>query len=110
MDRTMSFIALPHGHLIVLRAHSTQRLNISEAQLSALLDEVPLLSDKRLVLVGPVFGGEVVENLRQCLDAAGFVYFDDYFCIEPQNPEWCSFGVCLSENSDPIENLSQQAR
>lgn len=93
----MSFIPVPYGYLIVLQAQSAHRLGVSEVQLSALLDEVPLLWNERLVLVGPVFGGEVVENLRQRLDAAGFVYFDDYFCIEPQNPEWCSFGICLSE-------------
>lgn len=75
MNRPIPFTALPHGYLIVLRAHAAQRLNISEAQLSALLAEVPLLSDKKLVLVGPVFGGEVVENLRQRLDSAGFVLF-----------------------------------
>ena len=93
----MPFIPAPHGYLIVLRAESARRLDISEDRLSPLLDEVPLISDRQLVLVGPVFGSEVVENLRQRLDTAGFVYFDDYFCIEPQNPEWCGFGIFLRE-------------
>lgn len=97
----MRFVPVPYGYLIILRAQSLQRLSISEVQLSTLLDEVPLLSDQQLVLAGPVFGGEVIENLRKHLDAVGFVYFDDYFCIEPQNPEWCSFGVCLTENQVP---------
>lgn len=96
----MSFIPVPYGYIIILQAKAVQRLNFSEVQLSTLLDEVALVSDNRLLVVGPVFGGEVIENLRQRLDAAGFAYFDDYFCIEPQNPEWCSFGVCLCKNYD----------
>lgn len=84
----------------MIQAQSAQRLQISETQLFTLMDEVSLVANKQLVIVGPIFGGEALENLRKRLDVVGFVYFDDYFCIEPQHPDWCDFGICLRENSD----------
>lgn len=76
-------------------------LAVKKIAYSALLDafevEVPLAENDDLVSFGPSFGQEAMDEFVSRLQALGLEYFDDFFCIASDFPEWCALRVGLAK-------------
>jgi hypothetical protein len=48
---------------------------------------------RRVVVVGPSFGGEACKEFIQRLESLGLVYFDDFFDLMLSHPNWLIFSA-----------------
>ena len=61
------------------RARLDERLNLTDAEFRV---------DGPLIAVGPLVGETALEELLEELEATGLVYFDDFFELSGNWPEW----------------------
>jgi len=59
--------------------------------------EAPLDENDDLVSFGPSFGQEAMDEFISRLQALGLEYFDDFFCVACDFPEWCALRGGLAE-------------
>ncbi|HEX9562336.1 MAG TPA: hypothetical protein VF981_00120 [Gemmatimonadaceae bacterium] len=84
---------LPHDHsTLIIRRAAYEAAGIVRAGLDARLrltdDEFRV--DGGLVVVGPILEGAAVPDLIAALEEAGLVYFDDFFEVSGNWPDWLS--------------------
>jgi hypothetical protein len=84
-------LSLPHGvSTIVVRKDSFERAGLTRAAIDAALtltdDEFRVERD--LVAIGPVYEAEGLAALIESFEQHGLVYFDDFFEMSGNWPEW----------------------
>jgi hypothetical protein len=75
---------------LFIRRDAFERVGLTRAQLD---DRLNLTADEfrvegQLVAVGPLVGETSVEELVGELEALGLVYYDDFFALSGNWPEW----------------------
>jgi len=75
---------------ILIRKDAFERAELTRRQ----FDEVLNLTDEEfrmegaLIAVGPLVGEDAISGLIDALEEAGLVYFDDFFELSGNWPEW----------------------
>jgi len=89
-------IELSHGRAVVLiRQSAFERVGLSRQA----IDERYNLTDEEfrveegLVLIGPLPSDDVLPELVEALEATGLSYFDDFFELSGNWPDWLSLYV-----------------
>ncbi|HEX6315963.1 MAG TPA: hypothetical protein VFZ73_13930 [Gemmatimonadaceae bacterium] len=84
-------IALPHGlPSLLIRRRAFERVAITRAAIDqrlALTDE-EFRVEGDLIVIGPILDAAAMQALTDDLEAAGLRYFDDYFDLSDNWPEW----------------------
>ena len=87
---------LSHGRAVVLiRQSAFERVGLSRQA----IDERYNLTDEEfrveegLVLIGPLPSDDVLPELVEALEATGLSYFDDFFELSGNWPDWLSLYV-----------------
>ncbi|WP_337170237.1 hypothetical protein [Gemmatimonas aurantiaca] len=80
---------------LIIRKSAFERVNLTRAQFDEALN---LTADEfrvegNLIAIGPVMGEESVSDLLAQLEDAGLVYFDDFFELSGNWPEWLQLFV-----------------
>lgn len=80
---------------LIIRKSAFERVNLTRAQFDEALN---LTADEfrvegNLIAIGPVMGEESVSDLIAQLEDAGLVYFDDFFELSGNWPEWLQLFV-----------------
>jgi hypothetical protein len=87
---------LGHGRAVILiRQSAFERAGLVRSAIDArynLTDEEFHVED-RLVILGPLPSDELLPQLIEDLEASGLVYFDDFFDLSGNWPEWLSLYV-----------------
>ena len=75
---------------LFIRRDAFERAGLTRAQLDDRLNLTPeeFRVEGALVAVGPIVGDIGVEDLVQELEALGLVYYDDFFELSGNWPEW----------------------
>jgi hypothetical protein len=80
-----------HGQpTLFIRRAAYERAGITRAALDERLDLTPeeFRVEGDLVAIGPVFDEDALGEVLAALEGAGLVYFDDYFELSGNWPEW----------------------
>jgi hypothetical protein len=76
--------------VVLIRRQAFERAGLLRSELDARLgltpDEFAVEGD--LVLVGPLFNEDAVGNLTEWLEEAGLSYYDDFFDLSGNWPDW----------------------
>ncbi|HEY3133867.1 MAG TPA: hypothetical protein VGJ47_04490 [Gemmatimonadaceae bacterium] len=87
---------LGHGRAVILiRQSAFERAGLVRSTIDArynLTDEEFHVEDG-LVILGPLPSDELLPQLIEDLEASGLVYFDDFFDLSGNWPEWLSLYV-----------------
>jgi hypothetical protein len=75
---------------LIFRRQSYERAGLSRSSLDARLGltDAEFLVDGALVALGPIYDVEALGTLVDELEAAGLVYYDDFFELSGSWPEW----------------------
>jgi hypothetical protein len=75
---------------LLIRRDAFERVGLTRAQIDARLNltDAEFRVDGPLVAVGPLVGETALEELLAELEATGLVYFDDFFELSGNWPEW----------------------
>jgi hypothetical protein len=86
-------LELSHGHVVVLiRQSAFERSGLTRN----VIDETYNLTDEEfrvedgLVALGPLPADDILSGLIEDLETSGLVYFDDFFELSGNWPEWLS--------------------
>lgn len=86
-------LALSHGHVVVLiRQSAFERMGLTRK----LIDERYNLTDEEfrvedgLIALGPLPSDDVLPGLIEDLEKSGLVYFEDFFELSGNWPDWLS--------------------
>ena len=89
-------LSLTHGATtLVVRKDAFERAGFTRTQ----IDEALTLTDeefrveRNLVAVGPIYEADGLATLIESLEQRGLVYFDDFFEMSGNWPEWLSVFV-----------------
>jgi len=86
---------------LIIRRTSYERVGLVRAALDAKLgltpDEFRVEGD--LVVIGPVHNGEAFQELLQQLEDLGLSFYDDFFELSGNWPEWLSVLVASASAS-----------
>ena len=84
-------LELPQGKpSLLIRRQAFERTGITRAA----IDERLGLTDEEfrvegdLIVIGPILDDEAIQRLTDDLQGAGLVYFDDFFDLSGNWPEW----------------------
>ena len=94
-------LSLTHGaSSIAVRKDSFERAGLTRSQ----IDEALTLTDeefrveRNLIVIGPVYNAEGLATLVESFEQRGLVYFDDFFEMSGNWPEWLTvFGLSRNE-------------
>jgi hypothetical protein len=92
---TLIFRRAAYERAGLTRAAIDERLGLTDAEFRV---------EGELVAVGPVYDGEALATLLDELEAAGLVYFDDYFELSGSWPDWLT--VLARGASDAVRGAS----
>ncbi len=75
--------------LLILK-EAFERAGLSREELDRRLNLTPdeFRVEGALIAIGPLFGSDAVEQLIEQLEMSGLVYFDDFFELSGNWPEW----------------------
>ena len=75
---------------LILRKESFERAGLSRAALDERLNLTPdeFRVEKDLIVIGPLVGEDAFTDLIAELETTGLVYFDDFFELSGNWPEW----------------------
>jgi hypothetical protein len=82
----------PGAPTLVVKKAAFERAGITRAQ----IDQALTLTDEEfrveqgLVAIGPIFDEDAFADLIEAFERAGLVYFDDFFEMTGNWPEWLS--------------------
>ena len=86
-------LVLSHGHVVVLiRQSSFERAGVTRK----VIDERYNLTDEEfrvedgLIALGPLPSEDMLSGLIEDLESSGLVYFDDFFELSGNWPDWLS--------------------
>lgn len=88
--------------LLVTKA-AFERAGIARAQidLTLTLTDEEFRVEHGLVAIGPIFDAEGFASLVQAFEQNGLVYFDDFFEMSGNWPEWLSVSVSSRGSKSP---------
>lgn len=91
----MSCIPVTGEFCIVVRRAALEEKGVEYRELLQTFGvSAPLGGDDALISFGPSFGGEALDNLTKALISLGLSYWDDFFDLAFNSPDWCQFQVC----------------
>ncbi len=94
-------IELSHGRAVVLiRQNAFERANLNRQAIDErynLTDEEFRVEDG-LIAVGPLPSDDLLPELIEDLEASGLVYFDDFFELSGNWPDWLSLYTRVVRN------------
>lgn len=84
---------------LFIRRTSFERAGLSRASLDARLNLTPdeFRVEGGLIAVGPIVGETTIAELTEELEALGLIYFDDFFELSGNWPEWLRLLVMTAE-------------
>ena len=80
-----------HGHTtLLIRRAAFERVGLTRAALDDRLNLTPeeFRVEGNLVVVGPIVGDDAVAGLLEELERTGLAYYDDFFELSGNWPEW----------------------
>lgn len=88
----MPLSILPNAPTIVVRRAAFERSGLTRSALDDLLNLTPeeFRVERGLVAIGPIPDSTAVSGLIEELEQIGLVYFDDFFELSGNWPEWLS--------------------
>ncbi|MBX9813379.1 MAG: hypothetical protein K2X76_01615 [Sphingomonas sp.] len=93
----MSYIAATAEYGLILRKGALAEKGISPEILSDIMADIDVFGeDENLISYGPLFGEEVLEEIKARLSANKLDYVDDYFELNMLLPHWVKLGVELA--------------
>jgi hypothetical protein len=100
----------PSAPTLIIRRSSYERVGLVRASLDAKLgltdEEFRVEGD--LVLIGPVHNTDAFQDLLEQLEDLGLVFYDDFFELSGNWPEW--IGVLVATPTSGRSNPSQPQR
>jgi hypothetical protein len=87
---------------LLIRREAYERADIARAAIDLRLNLTPdeFRVEGNLVVIGPVHDAEALQRLTDDLDGLGLVYFDDFFEMSGNWPEWLDlFAVARGESA-----------
>lgn len=84
-------IVLSHtSPTLIIRRDAFERANLTRAQFDNALGLTPdeFQVEGQIILIGPLVGENALTELIDALEAAGLTYFDDFFEMSGNWPEW----------------------
>ena len=94
-------LAIPAGSpTLLIRREAFERAGLERAAFDARFNLTPeeFQVEGQLIAVGPLVGEETVAGLIEELEAVGLVYFDDFFELSGNWPEWLRLLVLRGAN------------
>jgi hypothetical protein len=75
---------------LLIRKSAFERVGLSRAELDNALNLTPeeFQVEGGLIMVGPIVGEDTLTDLIAQLEEAGLVYFDDFFELSGNWPDW----------------------
>ena len=89
-------LSLPHGaSTLLVRKDSFERAGLTRVQIDAALTltDEEFRVERDLIAIGPVYEVEGLAALVESFEQHGLVYFDDFFEMTGNWPEWLSVFV-----------------
>lgn len=84
-------IPIPTGRpTLLIRKEAFERANLTRAAFDERLGLTPdeFRVERELIVIGPIHEEDAFQSLLEELEAAGLVYFDDFFDLGGNWPEW----------------------
>lgn len=77
---------------LLIRRDAFERVGLTRLQFDTALNLTPdeFRVEGALIAVGPLVGEDTLGELIEALEGAGLVYFDDFFELSGNWPEWLS--------------------
>lgn len=77
---------------LLIRRDAFERVGLTRQQFDTALNLTPdeFRVEGALIAVGPIVGETALGELIETLEGAGLVYFDDFFELSGNWPEWLS--------------------
>jgi hypothetical protein len=77
---------------LLIRRDAFERVGLTRQQFDTVLNLTPdeFRVEGALIAVGPLVGETALGELIETLEGAGLVYFDDFFELSGNWPEWLS--------------------
>lgn len=75
---------------LLIRKSAFERVEMTRAQVDEALGLTPdeFRIEGSLIAIGPLVGEDTLSDLIERLEAAGLVYYDDFFELSGNWPEW----------------------
>ena len=75
---------------LLIRKSAFERVEMTRAQVDEALGLTPdeFRIEGALIAIGPLVGEDTLSDLIERLEAAGLVYYDDFFELSGNWPEW----------------------
>jgi hypothetical protein len=93
-------IAIPSGRSTVcVRRRAFEEAGLTRANLDARFNLTPdeFAVEAALVIIGPIANDEMLGELVETLESAGLTYFDDFFELSGNWPEWLRLYAMAAE-------------
>jgi hypothetical protein len=86
----MPLALTPHASTLLLRKEAFERAQLTRQIVDDWLNLTPeeFRVEGGLIAVGPIFDAEGMQSLVNALEDKGLVYFDDFFELPGNWPEW----------------------
>jgi len=94
-------LAIPPGSpTLLIRRAAFERAGLQRAAFDARFNLTPeeFRVEGQLIAVGPLVGEEAIAGLIEELEAVGLVYFDDFFELSGNWPEWLQLLALTAAN------------
>ncbi len=84
---------------MILRREAFERSGVARAEIDELLNltDEEFRVEQSIVVVGPLWADQAVERLTDLLEERGLVYFEDFFELSGNWPEWLAVLVMSGE-------------
>jgi hypothetical protein len=95
-------LSIPSGApTLIVRRTAYERANFARAAIDQLLGTTPdeFRVEADLVVIGPVYDTDACASLIAQCEREGLVYYDDFFELTGNWPEWLS--IFASSSADP---------
>lgn len=93
-------LTVPFGvPTIIVRKNAFERVGLSRQTIDERLNLTPdeFRVEGALIAIGPIHGDEELTSFVEELEQAGLVYFDDFFDLSGNWPEWLKVFVMSGE-------------
>ena len=95
----MPLLISSRGPTLLIRREAFERAGLTRAAVDERLNLTPeeFRVEGSLVAVGPLFADEAIGVLTEALEAAGLVYFEDFFDLSGNWPDWLKLFAMAGE-------------
>jgi hypothetical protein len=83
-------LPLPNAPVVIIRRPPFEQAGLTRTELDERLMLTPeeFRVEGELILIGPLHGDDAAGDLTDLLEERGLVYFDDFFDLSGNWPEW----------------------